>query len=190
MKSIKKIVVSILMKRLARKNMISTPETIQLPAMEFIGYSITTTIKNNQQKKDIPPFYHHVYDNNKLNELCANRDLKMYCIFDLHDNKEDFDYYIAVENCKLIDKDECAKFRTEKGRFVKVDFLKRNNKIVNMVMMYMRFVWLKLNGFVERNAQPFILYDERFHSNYKKYGCKGDDYQGYPAASLYLPVED
>lgn len=190
MDKIKKTIFQVIMKRLAKKNIRSISESIQLPTKELIGYSITTTRRNNQQKEDIPPFFHNIYDNNMLDTLNCDSELKMHCVFNLHKNQEDFDYYIAVENKIEDKKDEYAKIKISAGKYIQVEFIKRNNKVVNMIIMYMRGVWMKSNGYKERNAAPYIMYDERFHSNYQKFGYKGNDYLGEPIATLYLPVED
>jgi len=186
---IKKVVLRIMMKRIVNKNMLSTPKFIQLPGKRLIGYKLITTLKNNQQKEDIPPFFHEIYDNNKLSGLQRGDELKMHCLFSMHENQENFDYYIAVENPNNI-KNECYDtLQLKKGAYITVDFIKRNNKAVHLIMMYLRNVWMQANGCVERKAPAFILYDNRFHSNYAKYGCKGDDYLGNPLATLFLPVE-
>ena len=189
MKMIKNMIFRIMVKRLAKPNILSVPELVELPAKRFIGYSITTTIKNNQQKEDIPPFYHEVYDNGKLEFLKQGAELNMYCIFDMHKNQQDFDYYVVVEETLVAEGKEYARIESPAGKFIKVEFLKRNNKTVNMVMMYIRKIWMAKYGFAERNAQPFIVYDERFHSNFRKFGCKGDDYLGSPIATMFLPVD-
>ena len=157
--------------------------------MKFIGFKISTTLRDNKQKEDIPPFYHKIYDNNKLDVLKSGSELKMYCIFDLHKNQEDFDYYVAVENNTVTNEKNYAEIQIPAGRYLEVEVLKRNNKTVNIIMMYVRKIWMMANGYAERKAPPFILYDERFHKNYQKFGCKGDDYLGNPLATLYLPIE-
>ena len=190
MENIKRTIFQLIMIKFAKKNIRSISRSIHFPAKELIGYSITTTRRKNQQKEDIPPFFHDIYDNNRLENLNCDSELKMHCVFDLHKNQEDFDYYIAVEN-KIEDKqDEYAKIKIPAGKFIQVELIKRNNKVVNMIIMYMCGVWMKNNGFKERDDAPYIMYDERFHLNYKKFGCKGNNYLGEPIATLYLPVED
>jgi hypothetical protein len=34
-----------------------------------------------------------------------------------------------------------------------------------------------------------ILYDNRFHRNYREFGCKNGNYLGDPLAALYVPVK-
>jgi predicted transcriptional regulator YdeE len=113
----------------------------------------------------------------------------MYCIFDLYENQEDIDYYVAVEDKTNIN-DKFAKIQLPAGKYIEVEVLKRNNKTVNMIMMYMKNMWMKANGYKERKSPPFILYDERFHLNYQQYGSKGGDYLGNPYATIYFPVEN
>jgi len=189
MQMIKKVIFRFLVKRMAKKNILAVPKEIHLPAKQFIGYSISTTLKNNKQKEDIPPFYHEIYDNDKLKVVKPDGEFRMYCIFDMHENQEDFDYYVAVENNSVQKDGAYAHIQIPAGKYIQVELLKRNNKTVAMIMMYIRTLWMKANGFKERKAPPFIVYDERFHVNFRKFGCKGNDYLGYPVANLYIPVE-
>lgn len=112
----------------------------------------------------------------------------MFCIFDLKENKEDLDYYIAVEHDFLANNSEYAQIQLSTGAYLKIEFLKRNNKTVCMILLYMRLIWMKANGYAERKAPSFIVYDERFHSNYQEYGCLKGEYLGTPIATVYLPV--
>lgn len=185
---VKKVIMRQIMKSIVKKNMLAEPKVIQLPVMKLAGYSIATTLKGNQQKADIPPFYHDIYDNNKLDSIKPDGEFRMYCIFNMHENQVDLDYYVAVESKWDINTDVYAKIQTQAGKYIQVELLKRNNKTVVMIMMYVRSVWMKKNGFAEKHAPSFIVYDERFHSNYQKFGCKGDDYLGKPFATLYLPI--
>jgi len=186
---IKKVLFRMIMKRIANKNMLSAPKIIQLSAIKCIGYKISTTLKDNKQKEDIPPFYHNIYDNKKMDVLNSGSELNMYCIFDMHKNQEDFDYYIAVENKTGIKDKTYAEIELPAGKYIEVELLKRNNKTVSMIMMYVRKIWILKSSYKERKAPAFILYDERFHANYQKYGCKGNNYLGTPFATLYLPIE-
>lgn len=190
MKQIKNLLFRFLVKTLSKKNIVTEPKEIKLREKKCIGYSITTSLKNNKKQKDIPPFYHEIYDNKKLNKLLIDKELNMYCIFDFHQNKEDFDYYVAVENKLSIQGEEYAEITLPAGKYIQVELLKRNQKAVGMVVMYIREIWIEKNGYKERNAPPYILYDSRFHSNYQKHGCKGANYLGNPIAVLHIPVEN
>ena len=59
---------------------------IEIEEKKCIGYMITTSFKGNQKKKDIPPFYHEIYDNDKLSVLRKDNDENMFCIFNIHKN--------------------------------------------------------------------------------------------------------
>ena len=188
MKIIKQIVEP-LIRRIIRKNMVTPPKVIDFEKKQCIGYQITTTFKGNQKKKDIPPFYHDVYDNDKLNALRQDDDPNMYCIFDLHENGRDFDYYVAAENKSGIHGDGYAEITLPEGRYVQVEFVKRNHSAAALIVMYIRVIWTELNGYEERKSPLFILYDERFHRNYEAFGCEGENYLGNPIAVLHVPVK-
>lgn len=113
----------------------------------------------------------------------------MYCIFDIYENGRDFDYYVTVENKKGIRDDSYAQVTLPRGKYVQVEFMKRNHGAAALIVGYTKKIWIEVNGYKERNRPIFILYDDRFHSNYKKYGCDGENYLGDPLAVLHIPVE-
>lgn len=190
MNLLKSYLLKVVVKKTAKANMLSIPKVIDWPGKNLIGYSISTTLKDNRQKEDIPPFYHSIYDKNMLASLQREGAFNMYCLFDMHANQEDFEYYMAVENHFSIDDQKYAHIQLPAGKYVSVELLKRNNKTVSMIVMYLKNIWLSANGFKERKAPFVILYDERFHSNYRQFGCKGNDYLGNPMATLFIPVEN
>ncbi len=69
MKSMKLLLMNPILKLLIRKNIVTKPKVVELDEKNCIGYKKTTSFEGNQKKKDIPPFYHDVYDNDKLSAL-------------------------------------------------------------------------------------------------------------------------
>jgi predicted transcriptional regulator YdeE len=113
----------------------------------------------------------------------------MFCIFDLHENGRDFDYYVAAENESGIHGDSYVEITLPKGRYVQIEFMKRNHSAAAHIVLYIRMIWIELNGYETRKAPLFILYDNRFHRNYQKFGCAGENYLGDPVAVLHVPVK-
>jgi predicted transcriptional regulator YdeE len=188
MKWIKRLLLQPLLKLIIRKNIVSWPKVIELDEIKCIGYKISTSFVGNQKKKDIPPFWHDVYENDKLRVLRQNNDQHMYCIFDVHENLKDFDYYTAVENKSGISADNCSEITLPKGKYVQVEFMKRSHTAASLVAVYSRKLWIELNGYKSRNSPVFIIYDERFHQNYQTYGYKDGIYLGNPFATMHIPV--
>lgn len=186
------IFLGLLLSLFGKKNIVSEPQEVFLDEKECIGYSISTSLEGKKTKVDIPPFYHEVYDNNKLDKLRPEGgELKMHCIFDFHENQMDLDYFVAVENELSLDGDEYSKITLPQGKYIKFEVLKKSQKAVMIAVAYVERKWLKKHGYTRRmDAPPFILYDERFHSNYKEHGWDGPDYFGYPLATFYIPVND
>jgi predicted transcriptional regulator YdeE len=189
MKLIKLLLFQPLLKLMTRKNIVTWPKVIELDEKKCIGYKISTSFAGNQKKKDIPPFWHDVYENDKLSVLRQDNDPYMYCIFDVHDNEKEFDYYTAVENKSGISTDNYSEITLPKGRYVQVEFMKRSHRAASFVAVYVRKIWIELNGYQSRNSPVFIIYDERFHRNYQKYGFKDGHYLGDPFATLHVPVK-
>ncbi len=188
MKLIKQLLLEPVFKMVIRKNVVTQPKVIEIEEKKCIGYMIKTSFKGNQKKKDIPPFWHDIYDNDKLSDLKENKVDSMYCIFDFHENGKDFQYYVAVENKKGISDERYPEITLPKGKYVQVEVMKRNQTAVALVAGYFKKFWIELNGYKERNSPAFIVYDERFDRNYKQYGCKGKNYLGDPISTLNIPV--
>jgi predicted transcriptional regulator YdeE len=98
--------------------------------------------------------------------LREDNDPYMYCIYDIHENGKDFDYYVAVENKKGISAASYPEVTLSKGKYVQVEFMKRNHTAAALIVVYIRKLWTGLNGYENRNSPTFMLYDERFHGNY------------------------
>lgn len=96
-----------------------------------------------------------------------------------------FDKHFLLTYYELLLNDQ---IQLSTGAYLKIEFIKRNNKTVSMILLYMRLIWMKANGYAERKAPSFIVYDERFHSNYQEYGCRKGEYLGTPIATVYIPV--
>ena len=170
-------------------NMLSIPEVVDLEEKACIGYVITTSVENNRKKEDIPPFFHEVYDNNKLYHLWDTSCRDMYCIFKMHKNGRDFDYYIATENKLNLQETGYVEINVPQAKYVKVEVLKKNHTAVSEIMMYLNGVWMAANDYKPSFSPAFIHYDERFHANYRQYGRIEGNYPGNPIATLYMPIE-
>ena len=189
MKLVKRYIFHPILKAMIRKNIVSWPRVIELDQKKCIGFKIATSFSGNRKKTDIPPFWHDVYENDRLNALRRENDQHMYCIFDVHENEKDFDYYTAVEKNDAIDVNGYSEITLPGGRYIQVEFLKRSHTAASLVAVYVRKLWLELNGCFSRNSPVFIIYDERFHRNYEKFGYKDGFYLGSPFATMYIPVK-
>jgi predicted transcriptional regulator YdeE len=189
MKLVKLLILQLLLKMIIRKNIVSWPKVIEVDQKKCIGYKISTSFDGNQKKKDIPPFWHDVYENDKLSVLRQDKDPHMYCIFDIHENGKDFDYYTAVENKSGISNQKYAEITLPKGRYAQVEFMKRSHTAASLVAVYVWKIWIELKGYQSGNSPVFIIYDERFHRNYQKYGYKDGKYFGDPFATMHIPVK-
>ncbi len=128
------------------ENMLSFPKVVKLDEKNCIGYVITTSVLGDRKKRDIPPFFHEVYDNNKLAGLWDNECRNMYCIFDMHSNGADFDYYIATDNKAGLHKNGYAHITIKEAEYVTVELLKKNHTAVSEIMMFLRGQWMGENG--------------------------------------------
>ena len=189
MNLIKKLILQPVLKSIIKKNLVSEPKIVEIEEKKCIGYSIETSFKGKRLKKDIPPFYHDIYDHDKLNILRDETDSNMYCVFDFHENGEDFRYYVSVENKMNISDESYSYVTLNNGKYVQAEFMKRNQKAAALNAAYIKKFWIESNGYKERRSPAFILYDERSHKNYMEYGCDGPDYLGSPIATLHVPLE-
>lgn len=96
---------------------------------------------------------------------------------------------MTVENKAKVHGEPYSEIILPKGRYVQVEFMKRNHTAAALVAVYTKNIWTQMNGYHVRNSLIFILYDERFHQNYKKYGCVENKYLGDPVAVLNVPLK-
>ena len=85
-----------------------TPEIVELASTDCVGFRITTTMREDRKAREIPPFFHDVYDEGRLSHLVSDDDSQMFCIFDMHGNGIDFDYYVAVKGAGESQSDKAA----------------------------------------------------------------------------------
>ena len=190
MKSVRLLLLNPILKFLIRKNIVTQPKVVELTEKHCIGYMITTSFEGNRKKEDIPPFYHDVYDNDKFKSvLRKDNDMNMYCIFNFHENGKDFDYFVTVENKAGIKGEPYTEITLPEGRYVQVEFMKRSHTAAALVAVYTKNIWTEMNGYKVRNSPIFILYDERFHRNYKEYGCVDNKYLGDPHCYIKCAFE-
>ena len=168
---------------------ISSPTVVEKATINFIGYKLKTSLKNDQKSIDIPPFFHDIYDNKKLDILKASEIQNTYCLFKMYPNSPDFDYIMAVENKKNIADKKYAAISIEGGKFAKVTIIKKGHTAVGAMVAYLIEKWIPENNFKLSNKPVFIQYDERFELEYQKFGCKGNEYLGKPIIDIFIGIE-
>lgn len=174
---------------LIEKLVIGNPEIITKETTNYIGLVLKTSMKNDQKAKDIPPFFHDIYDNNKLEMVKSRKDDSTYCLFKMYPNTPDFDYIMAVENKDNLTNNDYDNISISGGKFVKITFIKRGHAEVGAIVRYIIEKWIPENKCKLGNKPIIIQYDERFKAEYQKYGYEGDKYLGNPIADLYVGIE-
>ena len=172
----------------AKRTMISEPEVVERGETRCVGYRIATSMKDNRKSRDIPPFFHEVYDGRKLEGFRKDGRRKVFCIFGTMNGEGDFDYYVAEEGGIGEAAEGTEGISLASGSYVRIEVLKKSHGAVAGVLGYVMNVWLRKNGYAGRNAPCFIIYDERFHRNYEKFGCVDGKYPGKPVSVLLIPV--
>ena len=173
----------------AGRTMVGKPEVVERRGTSCVGYRISTSMKDNRKSKDIPPFFHEVYDGRKLEGFRKDGGRDVYCIFGAMSEEGDFDYYVAEAGGDREPAEGEETISLAPGTYVRTEVLKKNHGAVAGVLGYIMTVWLRRNGYVGRKAPSFIVYDERFHRNYERYGCIDGSYPGSPVAVLMIPVD-
>jgi hypothetical protein len=73
-------------------------------SFDFFKKALSLTLK------DIPPFWHDVYENDKLRVLRQDNDQHMYCIFDVHENLKSKYPQVFEESRNKLSEDSAKEF--------------------------------------------------------------------------------
>ena len=160
------------------------PDIVTKDEIKVIGLLLHTSFTDGRQAQEIPPFFHKVVAERRLDVVQNRHNNNQLCIFKVQPDSPDFDYIIAAEVSRL---DEIPigmmAFTIPASDYVAMSFVKRGNADGMAALNYIMDKWLPTSGYASKQTPAYIYYDERFFSIYRQQG-----YGGNPVAELYLPV--
>lgn len=162
------------------------PKIIKMKEIKVIGIVLSTSFKGERQALEIPPFFHKVYKEKKLNVITNRKNINQLCVIRFKGkDSPDFDYIMGTEvnNFNNIP-DEMESLILPESEYVKMTIIKRGNEDVSNAFSYIIEKWLPESNYVASGLPGFIYYDDRFFSIFDKYG-----YEGNPIVDIYVSIK-
>ena len=158
---------------------------VEKPGMKIVGFTLHTTQKNGQNKKEIPPFFHKVYEEKKLESVPYKLDDNQLCIFKIQRNRPEFDYVMGTEvSTKDIIPEGMDFTYLPPSKYVAIKTVKRCPDDIIEVLDYIFKKWIPESEYIPTGEPPFIFYDNEFFDVFDKVG-----YAGNPMATVYVPIK-
>lgn len=158
---------------------------IEKPEMTVVGITLKTSFKDDRNKVEIPPFFHHVLEEGKLEKVPDRLNANQLCVFEMKKDQPDFNYTMGVE-VKKTEKApaEMTKLRLPASKYVAIKIIKRGPDDVGKAFGYIYKEFIPNSIYIPTGEPAFIYYDEEFFDVFNEVGYKGN-----PLATVYVPVK-
>lgn len=157
---------------------------IEKTEMTVVGITLKTSFKDDRNKTEIPPFFHHVLEEGKLNKVPDRLNANQLCVFEMKKDNPDFNYTMGVEvsNAKNAPA-EMTKLKLPASKYVAIKIIKRGPEDVGRAFGYIYKEFIPNSIYIPTGEPAFIYYDDEFFSIYNEKG-----YAGNPLATVYVPI--
>ena len=158
---------------------------IEKPEMHVAGISLQTSFTNDRNKKEIPPFFHHVLEEGKLERVPDRLNTHQLCVFEMKKDNPDFNYTMGVEVSQFSNAPaEMTRLTLPASLYVSIKIIKRGPEDVGRAFGYIYKEFIPGSIYVPTGEPAFIYYDDEFFSVFNEKG-----YAGNPMATVYVPVK-
>jgi AraC family transcriptional regulator len=160
------------------------PEIVYKPEMNIVGMILHTSFKDDRNKKEIPPFFHSVLEEKKLDSVPGRINGNQLCVFSIKRNNPDFDYLMGVEVSEKKSSNGMEHINLPASKYATLKIVKRGPEDVGKAFEHIYKKWIPKSVYIPTGAPAFIYYDQDFFSVFNEKG-----YQGNPQATVYVPVK-
>lgn len=158
---------------------------IEKPAMNVIGFTLKTSFKDGRNKTEIPPFFHKVFEESKLDMISDRLNTNQLCVFELKKDNPDFNYTMGVEVSGAYNvPDNLTNLLLPSSKYVAIKIVKRGPEDVGHVFGYIYKEWMRNTIYIPTGEPAFIYYEDEFFRVYNKQGNAGN-----PMATVYVPIK-
>lgn len=158
---------------------------IEKPEMTVVGITLKTSFKDDRNKTEIPPFFHHVLEEGKLEKVPDRLNSNQLCVFEMKRDNPDFNYTMGVEVSKTENSpNEMTKLKLPASKYVAIKIIKRGPEDVGRAFGYIYKEFIPNSIYIPTGEPAFIYYDDEFFSIYNEKG-----YAGNPLATVYVPIK-
>ena len=159
-------------------------QIVRREGMEVTGLVLHTSFLNQQHAQDVPPFFHRVLAEGRLEALPHRVNRNQLCVFLREQNSLEFDYLMGVEVAPGSPAPAgMQQVVLPAGEYAMVSIVKRGPQDVGAAFAAIYEQWLPLSGYRPTGAPGFVYYDDRFFSIFNRVG-----YAGNPVADVYVPI--
>ena len=152
--------------------------------IQAVGITLSTSFKEGQSKKDIPPFFHKTLHEGVLDNVPNKLNQNLMCVFLVKPDSPDLTYAIAKEVSSLENiPDGMMPLKLPAADYASVEIIKNGHDDVAPVFKYILEKWTVENGYTPARQPGFIYYDDRFIPGYIKSG-----YSDQSIASIFVPI--
>lgn len=154
-------------------------------AIQVVGITLKTSFKDERHKTEIPPFFHKVLEEGKLESVSDRLNANQLCVFEMKKDEPDFIYTMGVEVNKT-DKapQEMTKMLLPASKYVAIKIIKRGPEDVGTAFGHIFKEFIPNSIYIPTGKPAFIYYDEEFFGIFNEKG-----YAGNPLATVYVPIK-
>jgi len=161
------------------------PKVVNKSEMKIIGLVLHTSFIEGKNKKEIPPFFHKVFEEKKLEKVSNRINQNQLCVFKMKKNNPNFDYVMGVEVNSLDNIPEGMESTIlSESMYVSLKIVKRGPEDVGKAFETIINNWIPKSNYNPTGAPLFIYYDDEFFSVFNEKG-----YEGNPLATVFVPVK-
>ena len=158
---------------------------IEKPEITVVGITLKTSFKDDRNKTEIPPFFHHVLEEGKLEKVSDRLNTNQLCVFEMKKDNPDFNYTMGVEVSKTENApNEMTKLKLPASKYVAIKIIKRGPEDIGRAFGFIYKEFIPNSIYIPTGEPAFIYYDDEFFSVFKKHG-----YAGNPLATVYVPIK-
>ncbi len=158
---------------------------IEKPEMTVVGITLKTSFKDDRNKTEIPPFFHNVLEERKLELVPDRLNTNQLCVFEMKKGNPDFNYTMGVEVATTKNAPyELTKLNLPASKYVAIKIIKRGPEDVGKAFGYIYKEFIPNSIYIPTGAPAFIYYDDDFFSVYNEKG-----YAGNPWATVNVPIK-
>jgi predicted transcriptional regulator YdeE len=161
------------------------PKIVEKSEIKVVGFGLQTSFTDERNKTEIPPFFHKVLEDGKLETVHNRVNANQLCVFKMEKDNPDFTYTMGVEVLDTQNShQEMTSIVLPESKYVAIRIIKRGPEDVGKAFGYIYKEYIPNSIYVPTGEPAFIYYDEDFFSIYNEKG-----YAGNPLATVYVPVK-
>lgn len=153
--------------------------------MHVVGITLKTSLRDDRNKTEIPPFFHRVLEEKKLEAVPGHLNTNQLCVFEMTKDNPDFNYTMGVEVSGGSHAPHgMTRLTLPASKYVAIKIIKRGPEDVGQAFGFIYKEFIPASIYIPTGKPAYIYYDDEFFSIYNQQG-----YAGNPLATVYVPIK-